>query len=154
MRSVRAMSATLLLVALVASVTRTATAQPPPPPGGHHPVYYGGANSAGYPQVPVVSVGDPKPKLGPLRVTVSPNPFRTRATLRFLAHGAELARVRLYGPSGRVVRELTRTASRTGFQELIWDGRDQRGVLLPSGIYFFSVRVGTQTATGRLAIVR
>jgi hypothetical protein len=41
-----------------------------------------------------------------------------------------------------------------GHEEIAWDGRDDRGTLLPAGVYFLHLRAGRHTLTRKLSIVR
>ncbi len=73
-----------------------------------------------------------------------PNPYRPRAgqTLtapyRVLsADGGKPIHLRVYEPSGRLVRDVLGYApAGGGFGSLAWDGRDSRGRLLADGVYF------------------
>jgi hypothetical protein len=45
-------------------------------------------------------------------------------------------------------------ASRSGPQAFAWDGRDKSGRRAPAGVYFFELRVGNRTTSGRLVYIR
>jgi hypothetical protein len=81
--------------------------------------------------------------------SASPNPFARITCLRF---GHELlgayARVAICDASGRSVREL----NMRGHAAVKWDGRDDRGQLLPRGVYFCTLRTGA--AAPRLKLVK
>lgn len=51
-------------------------------------------------------------------------------------------RVSVYNPTGERVRDLIDEIQGPGRYSVIWDGRDKRGVLLPSGIYFYKLSLG------------
>lgn len=71
---------------------------------------------------------------------VAPNPFRaaTRVTLRLAR--AERLTVTIHDVAGRVVRTLARgTTFEAGAPSLDWDGRDDAGGELKSGVYFCRV---------------
>src|SRR5262245_43957886 len=69
-----------------------------------------------------------------------PNPSRGVVTLRFAAPEGEEADVAIYDLAGRRVRSLSTGALRAGEQKLTWDGRNDRGADVPSGLYFGVVR--------------
>ena len=68
--------------------------------------------------------------------------------------GPALAEVMLYDVRGRRVRTLTRGDYSAGMQSLIWDGRDESGRSVASGIYFLRVSTGGQSQTLKVAVLR
>jgi hypothetical protein len=69
----------------------------------------------------------------------SPNPFEQEVTVRFTLPRAEQASVRVYDVSGRLVRTLRRGTLGPGEEVVRWDGADEGGKDVGSGIYFVRV---------------
>lgn len=64
-----------------------------------------------------------------------PNPFNPRTTLAFaLAHEQQVT-LRIYDAAGRLVRTLVDAVRPGGEQSVAWDGTDDGGVELASGVY-------------------
>jgi hypothetical protein len=85
-------------------------------------------------------------RLGP----VHPNPFRSGTTVPFFAPRAEIsASVEIYDVTGRFVRRLP-VPDGGGYGELLWDGTDGSGRVVPSGVYFLRLDCGTSAARCRL----
>jgi flagellar hook assembly protein FlgD len=86
---------------------------------------------------------------------VVPNPVRTRATisLRNLsgAPAPALSRLEIADAAGRIVRTLLPAAGFPARESIEWDGRDDSGRALASGVYFVSAE---EHARGRLVLVR
>lgn len=61
------------------------------------------------------------------------------------------ARVRIFTLSGELVRALDKSDSG---DFLDWDVKNSRGENAVSGVYYFTVKSGSQTSTGRLMILR
>ncbi len=85
-----------------------------------------------------------------------PNPFNaSTAILCRLPAAARGERLQLAitDALGREVRRLEAlpSGSEHCFQ---WDGRDQAGAALPSGLYFYSARLGAEHATGKMLLLR
>jgi hypothetical protein len=55
---------------------------------------------------------------------------------------------------GRRVRSLYDGPAATGRHSLGWDGRDDTGRRLPSGVYFARLSLGDETRTRRLVLTR
>lgn len=83
-----------------------------------------------------------------------PNPFNPSTTFRFTAPPGETANLTIYDVLGRRVAEPL-AASRTSSAEtaVVWDGRNDRGRALPSGVYFAKLRVGNETHSQKIHIV-
>jgi hypothetical protein len=87
------------------------------------------------------AVEDPPSTAAPPRTVLlaSPNPFEQETTVRFTLPRAERASVRVYDVSGRLVRTLRRDTLGPGEQFVRWDGADDGGKNVGSGIYFVRV---------------
>jgi hypothetical protein len=82
-----------------------------------------------------------------------PNPFASFAGLTFsLARTGDL-RVQIFDVMGRQVRLLEKLAQGPGEHVLVWDGRDESGQAVASGIYLARYRAGTASGTSRLVRV-
>jgi hypothetical protein len=74
-----------------------------------------------------------------------PNPFRETATIAFsLARGGPVE-LMLFSVDGRRVRTLARGVREPGEYSLVWDGRDDNGSPVASGVYYLRL----STAQGR-----
>jgi hypothetical protein len=90
------------------------------------------------------------------RAYVTPNPFNPQTNLKFEV-GGELAvdgSVVIYDLRGRAVRELYRGPLEPGLRTMIWNGKDNRGRGLASGIYLAQVKVADQTQTVKMTLAR
>jgi hypothetical protein len=83
-----------------------------------------------------------------------PNPFNPTTTIRFsLAQpgGAELS---IYDLLGQRVAVLVQGMQEAGPQVRQWDGRDEQGRELASGVYLCRLQAGGQVETRRLLLLR
>lgn len=98
-----------------------------------------------------VAGGDLPPGLGS---AVYPNPFASRTTVRFLAPRAGAYSVEVFDVTGRLSRVIDGFASDAGWVETAWDGRDNAGAPVASGIYFLRVHAGGMMETRRALVIR
>jgi hypothetical protein len=86
----------------------------------------------------------------------TPNPFNPTTTIRFMvpAGPARPYSVRVYDVEGRLVRTLGSGNIGSGHQELAWDGRNDRGTTVSSGVYMVRVEVGQDTLTGKMVMLK
>ncbi|NOT35135.1 MAG: T9SS type A sorting domain-containing protein [Candidatus Eisenbacteria bacterium] len=80
----------------------------------------------------------------------APNPFRTTTTLAFELPATRHVDVAVHGIDGRLVRRLIDHELTAGRHRAVWDGRDERGQLVASGVYFARIRAGESTSTLRV----
>jgi hypothetical protein len=67
-----------------------------------------------------------------------PNPFNPTTTIRFALAQPGVIRLEIYDLAGRLVRTLINNENKISGEHLvIWDGRDDRGNLAGSGVYFY-----------------
>lgn len=88
-----------------------------------------------------------------------PNPFDEETTLMYeLTKDADEASISIYSKAGRRVRVLKGVSAREGYNEAMWDGRDEHGTMLANGVYLYKVYAVADSentqALGRLAILR
>jgi hypothetical protein len=96
-------------------------------------------------------VGD-TPAAPSLVVNAYPNPFSSKTAIEVTSDGDAAVSVDVFDVSGRRVRSLH--ASRANTRTISFDGRDDRGALLPSGLYFCRVQAGEATTTRKIVIQR
>ncbi|MBN2170986.1 MAG: hypothetical protein JW819_06690, partial [Candidatus Krumholzibacteriota bacterium] len=100
-----------------------------------------------------------EPQAGPgARLLPSrPNPWRPDggdAAIAFsLARGAE-CRLQVFDISGRLVRTLATGPFAPGDHRIAWNGRDERGHAVSSGVYFCRLQAGGQALSERVVLVR
>lgn len=82
-----------------------------------------------------------------------PNPFRDGTTIAFDLEQPGDVVLDVYNVTGQLVRRLATGNYAPGEHEMKWDGRDASGTLVPSGVYFYRLRVGPTTQTQKMLIV-
>ncbi|NKB67978.1 MAG: T9SS type A sorting domain-containing protein [Candidatus Latescibacteria bacterium] len=86
--------------------------------------------------------------------SAAPNPFNAATLLRFSLPQDGPTRLVLYNILGRPVRRLLDNHLSAGEHQRIWDGSDDAGRPLATGVYLYQLRAGAQAATGRLLLLR
>jgi hypothetical protein len=83
-----------------------------------------------------------------------PNPFTSSTELEIGLPRASDVRVDVFDVAGRRVAERRLTVLPGGWQRVTFDGRDDRGRPLSSGVYFCRVTAGNQVANQKMVIER
>ena len=89
-----------------------------------------------------------------LAVQVAPNPFNPTTLLHLgLPVGGRVV-LTLYNRAGQRVRRLLDEELAAGYHRILWDGRDQTGYPISSGVYLYRVQTPKQVLVGKMALIR
>jgi len=84
-----------------------------------------------------------------------PNPFSPATEVSFVLGSDGPARVEIYDVSGRFVRSLLNEDDlAAGEHRVTWDGKNYRGLGLPSGIYFCRLAAGAAVQTRKIVLAK
>ena len=77
-----------------------------------------------------------------------PNPFNPTTTIRYDLPKESRVRIVIYDALGQVIRQLIDGDQSAGYQLMVWDGRNEKGNSVASGMYFYQIEAA---ATGEKA---
>ena len=97
-----------------------------------------------------------------------PNPFNPSTTIRFAVTDFQVRRQKSEGRSGmtpgvqlvvydllgRTVATLVEEPMAPGWHEVVWDGRDDRGAPVASGVYLYRLQAGSFVQTRKMVLMR
>jgi M6 family metalloprotease-like protein len=83
-----------------------------------------------------------------------PNPFNPSTTIQFALPGASAVRLSIYDVLGRNVRLLVDAAFARGTYAVTWDGTDEAGARVPSGVYVYRLTAGSLSASRKMLVVQ
>lgn len=83
----------------------------------------------------------------------APNPFTRSTMLRFSTPREADVSIRIVDAGGRLVRNLDRKLP-AGAHQVQWDGRDEGGRLVPSGVFFYQIAADGVSDTRKLVRVK
>ena len=84
----------------------------------------------------------------------APNPFNPVTVLRFQLGQPGPVALRIYSVDGRLVRTLVRGNLPSGRFKVTWDGKDDRGSAVASGMYLSELVSSGQRVTRKLSLLR
>jgi len=84
----------------------------------------------------------------------APNPVHAACVMRVALPHAATVSLALFDQQGRRVRVLAQGARPAGENVIDWDGRDEDGRPVPSGVYYVRLESGGLRSTQRLSLVR
>lgn len=83
-----------------------------------------------------------------------PNPFNPSTTIRFDLPEASRVQLIIYDATGREVRTLLWGEQSAGYQSVNWDGADDRGLPVSSGIYLYRLQAESYSETMKMVLLR
>jgi flagellar hook assembly protein FlgD len=95
---------------------------------------------------------------GPLRAQLRPNvpnPFNPRTSISFSLTEDATVSLEIHDLAGRLVRVLESNRHRSqGDHTVTWDGRNDRGETVASGVYVYRLRAGEYEASRLLTLLK
>lgn len=92
---------------------------------------------------------------GAMRIeTIAPNPFRSSTSIRYALASDARVQLSIVDTAGRRVRRLESAMRAPGAHEFAWDGRDDGGARVATGMYFVELATPADRATRRVLLVR
>ena len=83
-----------------------------------------------------------------------PNPFNPQTTIRYELPAPAFVRLTIVDVAGRRVRTLVDGQEPAGSRETIWNGRNDGGSAVSSGVYFYVLDAGKQRLTRKLVLLK
>ncbi len=83
-----------------------------------------------------------------------PNPFNPTTTIEYRLAKTAPVNLTIYNLLGQHVRTLIAHDQQVGRHQVIWDGRDDSGQGVASGIYFYRLQVGSVFETRKMTLLK
>jgi C1A family cysteine protease len=83
-----------------------------------------------------------------------PNPFNPNTSIQFSLPVSGRVSLKIYNLSGQEVRTLIDEDKRKGEYEVLWDGKDNSGKNVASGIYFYHIRAKNFAETKKMVLLK
>jgi len=83
-----------------------------------------------------------------------PNPFNPSTQIAYRIASDERVRLRIYDVSGALVRTLVDARQSSGAYTVSWDGRDNDGLVVSTGMYFYRLEAGKFAQTRRMVLLK
>jgi hypothetical protein len=91
---------------------------------------------------------------GPSMALLHPNPFRPHQSLAFRLSRPGDVQMEIFDVAGTRVRRLFGGPRLAGVHREVWDGRDERGTRVATGIYFLVLRGPSGSARSKVLLVQ
>ncbi len=83
-----------------------------------------------------------------------PNPFNPETEISYQLPEAVQVRLTIFNLSGQKIRSLVNAEMAAGRHVARWDGKDESGVDVPSGVYFYTLEAGSFIDTKKMTLIK
>ena len=83
-----------------------------------------------------------------------PNPFNPTTTMNYQLPQASDVRITIYNVLGQKVRTLLNTRMDAGYHNVVWDGLNDNGARMASGLYMYKFEAGTYVQVQKMLMMK
>ncbi|MDD3536486.1 MAG: S8 family serine peptidase [Candidatus Cloacimonetes bacterium] len=116
--------------------------------------YMGSFNRSGNIYQSTPNVEELAPALATELKGAYPNPFNPSTTLSFSLKDKGEVSLDIYNQKGQKVRSLYSGSLEAGEHQLVWNGTDDGGRTMPSGLYYYRMKSGTYSSTRKMIMMK
>ena len=88
------------------------------------------------------------------KTSVYPNPFNPTTKIQYTMPKAGHLTLKIYNVKGELVKTLIDESVEAGQNHIMWDGTNQSGAKVSSGVYFSEARTAGQVKVNKMALVK
>ena len=83
-----------------------------------------------------------------------PNPFNPSTTIEYSIAAAGAVEITIFSVDGRRIRTLSGGLKPPGKYRMVWDGRNDRGGPVSTGVYFYRLEAGSFAQVKKMLLLR
>ncbi len=85
---------------------------------------------------------------------IYPNPFKQNTRIIYQLNGNKQVLLKIYDFTGNKIKTLVNEVQTAGVKEVDWDGSDNNGIILDSGVYPFTLKANNTIIYDKLIIIK
>lgn len=89
-----------------------------------------------------------------LSIRTYPNPFNPETNIEYNLKSSAQVSITIYNVQGKHIRSLANNYRQTGTYTIRWDGLNESGTQVPSGVYFIRISAGNETLNHRIVMMK
>lgn len=83
-----------------------------------------------------------------------PNPFNPETTISYSLKEASPVKIDIYNTKGQLVKNLENGVKAAGDFKIVWDGRDNDGHAVSSGVFYYKMSAGKYSSTRKMVMLK
>jgi hypothetical protein len=101
-----------------------------------------------------VQLSEVPPSRNPVLKENVPNPFNPSTKITFSIPTQTRTLLKIYNSRGELIRTLTDEIRAAGTHTVLWDGRDNAGRMISSGVYYSRLEAGSHTDVKKMVCIK
>jgi flagellar hook assembly protein FlgD len=83
-----------------------------------------------------------------------PNPFNPKTNIQFTVPEQSFVKLFIYDINGRIVHKIIDSDLKSGYYSVVWDGTNELGLKVGSGIYFYRLEAKNFTSSQKMIFIK
>ena len=83
-----------------------------------------------------------------------PNPFNPETTIRFSLKESGNVKLNIFNIKGQLVKTLVNSPLNAGSHQIVWNGKDNSGATVSSGLYLYRMEAGSYRSTQKMMLMK
>ncbi|MFA6456900.1 MAG: DUF4350 domain-containing protein, partial [Bacteroidota bacterium] len=83
-----------------------------------------------------------------------PNPFNPETTIKYSISNSSVVTIEIFNILGQKVRTLVNRYQGIGSYSITWDGKDNNGILVASGIYYYQIHANNFRSVKKMTFIK
>ena len=83
-----------------------------------------------------------------------PNPFNPETTIKYIIAKGGNVKLSIYNVKGQLVRTLVSEKQEPGYRSVIWNGKNNHGNQVSSGVYFYHLKTADKVITKKMLLMK
>lgn len=96
----------------------------------------------------------PDSNVADIEINAYPNPFNPNVTFSVRAKSDVSAELTIFNVKGQTVKKLADQTLKKGINNIVWQGDDNHGEKISSGIYLYKIEINGKCKSGKLSLVK
>ncbi len=89
-----------------------------------------------------------------LELSNYPNPFNPSTTISFTLPETGAVKMSIYNTRGQLVKDLIKEEMERGFHEIVWDGKNNNGFTVGTGMYFVRIETNKNSKSIKILLMK
>jgi hypothetical protein len=89
-----------------------------------------------------------------LSIRSYPNPYNPETNIEYNLKSSSQVSITIYNVQGKLLKSLTDDYQQSGTYTIKWNGLNESGSQVPSGVYFITISAGDETLNHRIVMMK
>jgi hypothetical protein len=123
---------------------------------GNPRIYGNGIDMGAYEWNPNLAINDGEYIINnvPFKTSNYPNPFNPTTTIKYYLPKDNFVNLSIYNVKGQKIKKLVNEIKLKGNNSVVWNGKDEKGNFVSSGVYFYKIKTDNVSTTQKILLLK